>query len=126
MAIQALGYLGIGSAKPDDWTGFATGQLCMQAVDRGGAMRAFRMDDRKQRLIVDGTLAENERIFGWEVADAAALDALGGRLESAGVAVRRASAAMADQRCAAEVISFTDPAGNRLEAFHGGQIATEP
>jgi len=126
MAIQALGYLGIGSAKPDDWTGFATGQLGMQAVDRGGAMRAFRMDDRKQRLIVDGTLAENERIFGWEVADAAALDALGGRLESAGVAVRRASAAMADQRCAAEVISFTDPAGNRLEAFHGGQIATEP
>ena len=33
---------------------------------------------------------------------------------------------MADQRCAAEVISFRDPAGNRVEAFHGGQIADEP
>jgi 2,3-dihydroxybiphenyl 1,2-dioxygenase len=33
---------------------------------------------------------------------------------------------MADKRCAAEVISFCDPAGNRVEAFHGGQIADEP
>jgi len=126
MAIQALGYLGIGSAKPDDWTSFATNHLGMQAVDRGGAMRAFRMDDRKQRLIIDGALAENERIFGWEVADAATLDALAARLENAGVAVRRAPTVVADQRCAAAVIAFADPAGNRLEAFHGGQIDTEP
>jgi 2,3-dihydroxybiphenyl 1,2-dioxygenase len=126
VTIQALGYLSIGSAKPDDWTAFATGQLGMQAVDRGGAMRAFRMDDRKQRLIVDGALTENEHIFGWEVADAAALDALGARLENAGVAVRHEPATLADRRCAAEVISFSDPAGNRLEAFHGGQVDTEP
>src|SRR4051812_8456804 len=98
MAIRALGYLGIGSTKPDDWTSFATSQLGMQAVDRGGAMRAFRMDDRKQRLIIDGGLAENERIFGWEVADAAALDALAGRLENAGVTVRRAAAPGGGQR----------------------------
>src|ERR1700740_717747 len=48
------------------------------------------------------------------------------RLETAGVALRREIAAVADQRCAAEVISFRDPAGNRVEAFHGGQIADEP
>src|SRR5262249_8951431 len=65
------------------------GQLGLQAVDRGGAMRAFRMDDRKQRLIVDGGLTNGERFFGWEVADATALDALAARLENAGVAVRR-------------------------------------
>jgi 2,3-dihydroxybiphenyl 1,2-dioxygenase len=39
--------------------------------------------------------------------------------------VRRESAAVADQRCAAEVISFRDPAGNRVEALHGAQIADE-
>src|ERR1700760_2630159 len=105
MTIQALGYLGLGTPKLDDWTGFATSRLGMQAVDRGGAMRAFRMDDRKQRLIVDGALPENERIFGWEVEDAAALDALGARLENAGVAVRHDPAALADRRCAAAVIS---------------------
>lgn len=46
------------------------------------------MDDRKQRLIVDGRSGEAERFFGWEVADAAALDALATRLESSGVAMR--------------------------------------
>ena len=52
-------------------------------------MRAFRMDDRKQRLIVDGGLTDGERFFGWEVANATALDALAARLEKAGVAVKR-------------------------------------
>ena len=49
-----MGYFWVGTSKLDDWTSFATGQLGLQPVDRGGAMRAFRMDDRKQRLIADG------------------------------------------------------------------------
>src|SRR5271157_4804538 len=126
MTVQAMGYFWVGASKLDDWTSFAIGQLGLQAVDRGGAMRAFRMDDRKQRLIVDGGLADEQRFFGWEVVDATTLDALAARLEKAGVAVRRETASVADQRCAAEVISFRDPAGNRVEAFHGGQIADEP
>jgi 2,3-dihydroxybiphenyl 1,2-dioxygenase len=126
MTVQAMGYFWVGTSKLDDWTSFAIGQLGLQAVDRGGAMRAFRMDDRKQRLIVDGGLTDGERFFGWEVADATALDALAARLENAGVAVRREIANVAHQRCAADVISFHDPAGNRVEAFHGGQIADEP
>jgi hypothetical protein len=75
MTVQAMGYFWVGTSKLDDWTSFAIGQLGLQAVDRGGAMRAFRMDDRKQRLIVDGGLTDGERFFGWEVADATALDA---------------------------------------------------
>jgi 2,3-dihydroxybiphenyl 1,2-dioxygenase len=126
MTIQAFGYLSVGSARIDDWTGFATSQLGMQMVDRGGKLRAFRMDDRKQRLIVDGTLADDAKVFGWEVADAAALDALAARLEQAGTAVRRETAAAADQRCVSGLISFADPAGNRLEAFYGAQVADQP
>jgi 2,3-dihydroxybiphenyl 1,2-dioxygenase len=126
MTVQAMGYFWVGTSKLDDWTSLAGNQLGLQAVDRGGAIRAFRMDDRKQRLIFDGGLPDGERFFGWEIADATALDRLAGRLENAGVAVRRETAAVADQRCAAEVISFRDPAGSRVEAFHGGQIADEP
>ncbi len=126
MEIQAFGYLGLGSDKLDDWSGYAPAWLGMQEVDRGGGMRAFRMDDRKQRLFVDRTLAAGTGVFGWEVADAAALDALAARLERAGVAVRRESGAVADQRCVAGVISFADPAGNRLEAFHGAMVADTP
>jgi 2,3-dihydroxybiphenyl 1,2-dioxygenase len=126
MTIQALGYLGIGTDRLDDWTDYAANWLGMQPVDRGAGVRAFRMDDRKQRLLVDRSLPEGQRYFGWEVADAAALDALAARLESAGVAVKREPAALADQRFVRGLISFADPSGNRLEAFHGAQIADEP
>ena len=126
MSIQALGYLGIGSDKLDDWTNYATNWLGMQAVDRGAGMRAFRMDDRKQRLVIDRSLPEGQRYFGWEVADAAALDALASRLEAAGVAVTREPKSLADQRFVGGLISFADPFGNRLEAFHGAQIADAP
>ena len=123
MTVQAMGYFWIGTSKLDDWTRFATSQLGLQAVDRGGAMRAFRMDDRKQRLIADGGLPDGERFFGWEVADAAALDALAARLEKGGVAVRRESAAVADQRCAAEVISFRVP---RATALRRSMVVRSP
>jgi hypothetical protein len=56
MEIRAFGYLGVGTAKLDDWTALATKGLGMEAVDRGGRTRAFRMDDRKQRLVLDGAL----------------------------------------------------------------------
>ena len=76
MEIQALGYVGIGASDLTDWTDFATNWLGMQMIERGNACRAFRMDDRQQRLVVDRSLADGERYFGFEVADAAALDAL--------------------------------------------------
>jgi 2,3-dihydroxybiphenyl 1,2-dioxygenase len=123
MSIQALGYLGIGTDKLDDWTNYATNWLGMQSVDRGAGVRAFRMDDRRQRLVIDSSLPEGQRYFGWEVADGAALDALAARLEGAGVKVKRETAALADQRFVSGLISFADPSGNRLEAFHGAQIA---
>ncbi len=38
MSIQALGYLGVGSDKLDEWTDFATNWLGMQAVDRSAGV----------------------------------------------------------------------------------------
>ena len=125
--LAALGYIGVRSARLDDWGSYATGLLGMQQVDRGGAVRAFRMDDRKQRLIVtgeaDGGGGEGLGFLGWEVADAAALDALAARLEAHGVEVHRAPRALADERHVADLVVFHDPAGNRLEAFHGPAVA---
>lgn len=126
MSVQALGYIGIGASNLDDWSAFATRQLGLQQVDRADGCRAFRMDDRRQRIIVDGEIAGAERYFGWEVADAAALDALAGRLEAAGVAVKHEPTARADQRFVLDLISFRDPDGNRLEVFHGPMLADAP
>src|ERR1700759_5773083 len=84
MTLQALGYVGFGSSALDDWRQFGTGMVGFQAVERGNSLLAFRMDDRKQRIVIDRAMGEGTRFFGWEVADGAALDALAARLEAAG------------------------------------------
>jgi 2,3-dihydroxybiphenyl 1,2-dioxygenase len=122
----ALGYIGVRSARLDDWGSYATSLLGMQQVDRAGAVQAFRMDDRKQRLVVTGDEGEGLGFLGWEAADAATLDALAGRLDAHGVKVSRAPRNLADQRHVADLILFDDPAGNRLEAFHGPAVASDP
>ena len=43
MIIQALGYLGIGTEKLDDWSDFATNLLGMQPVDRAQGRRRYRL-----------------------------------------------------------------------------------
>src|SRR6202142_2088517 len=126
MAVQALGYAGFGSAALDDWRQFGTGLVGLQAVERGNSLLAFRMDDRKQRIVIDRSLPEGARFFGWEAADAADLDALAGRLEKHQVKVVAEPRALADARRVGGLISFSDPAGNRLEAFYGAEIAEEP
>jgi 2,3-dihydroxybiphenyl 1,2-dioxygenase len=123
--LTALGYIGIRSSRLEDWNAYATGLLGMQQVDRGGAARAFRMDDRKQRLIVTGDEGEGVAFIGWEVANAHALDELAARLEAHGVAIHRAPRALADERHVADLIYFQDPSGNRLEVFHGPHVASD-
>src|SRR2546423_12206647 len=71
-------------------------------------------------------MGEGARFFGWEVADTAALDALAARLEKAGVPVITEPQTLADARRVRALISFRDPAGNRLEAFYGAEIDETP
>jgi 2,3-dihydroxybiphenyl 1,2-dioxygenase len=126
MPLQALGYVGFGSSALDDWRQFGTRLVGLQAVERSPSLLAFRMDDRKQRIVVDRAMPEGERFFGWEVADAGALDALAARLELAEVAVTAEPQMLADNRRVRRLISFSDPAGNRLEAFYGAAIDDTP
>jgi 2,3-dihydroxybiphenyl 1,2-dioxygenase len=126
MALQALGYIGFGSADLDGWRQFGTGLVGLQAVERSASLLAFRMDDRKQRIVIDRSMPDGGRFFGWEVAGAAALDALAARLEAAGIEVTAEPPTLADNRRVRGLISFNDPAGNRLEAFHGAEIADTP
>ena len=84
------------------------------------------MDDRKQRIVIDRSMPEGARFFGWEVADAAALDQLAARLEQAEVDVVAEPQTLADARRVRGLISFRDPAGNRLEAFYGAEIDDTP
>jgi 2,3-dihydroxybiphenyl 1,2-dioxygenase len=124
--LRGLGYAGFGSDKLEDWRQFGTNLVGFQAVERGNSLLAFRMDDRKQRVVIDRAMGEGARFFGWEVADRAALDELAARLEGARVAVTSEPQTLADARRVRALISFHDPAGNRLEAFYGAEIDDTP
>jgi 2,3-dihydroxybiphenyl 1,2-dioxygenase len=126
MELQSFGYVGIRARNIDDWASFGSKFLGMQLVDRSASTLTFRMDDRRQRVIVHGDSNDSAGFFGWEVADGKALDALAARLEGGGVRVARAPKTLADERRVRELISFTDPMGNRLEAFYGAEIAADP
>jgi 2,3-dihydroxybiphenyl 1,2-dioxygenase len=120
--ITALGYIGIRATQPAEWDDYAPRLLGMQRVDAAGGTRLFRMDDRAQRLIVTPEADDGLAFLGWEVPDAAALDALAARVEAAGTPVTRATA-LAPARHVTDLIVFHDPQGNRLEAFHGAHHA---
>ncbi len=126
MTLTSLGYIGINSSRAEDWTDFATGLLGMQNVDGAGSARSFRMDDRKQRLVVTDDDDEGLAFMGWEVASPDDLDAMASRLENAGVKVTLEAGALADQRFVARLISFQDPGGNRVEVFCNPDIASDP
>src|SRR5256714_8953543 len=126
MDIQGLGYVGIRAKSLEDWTAFGTRFLGMQLIERSGKSLALRMDDRKQRVVVSEDGGEGVAFFGWEVADAAALDALAARLEAAGVEVARGSRALAGERRVKDLVVLADPQGNRLEIFHGAETTSEP
>ena len=126
MAICALGYLGVHSDKLDDWSAFAGRLLGMQLIDRGGKALSFRMDDRKQRLVVSGEPGDALAFMGWEVEEAGDLDGYAARLDAAGVTAKWGSRDLADRRFVEALIVFDDPDGNRIELFHKPMIAAEP
>jgi 2,3-dihydroxybiphenyl 1,2-dioxygenase len=126
MNIQALGYVGIRTRSLEDWATYGSRFLGFQLTDQSRSSLAFRMDDRKQRVVVHEDDGEGPAFYGWEVADAAALDALAGHLERHGIRIARGSPALADERRVKDLIVFNDPVGNRVEVFHGAETTTEP
>jgi len=87
MQVQALGYVGVRAKALEDWADFGSGFLGMQRVDKSRTAMAFRMDDRKQRLLVDADGGQGIAFMGWEMPNAASLASLAGKLEGAGVKV---------------------------------------
>ncbi len=126
MDVQTLGYVGLRATSLEDWASFGTGLLGLQLAERSGAQLVFRMDDRRQRILVAGDVSDGLGFYGWEVADAAALDAMASRLEAHGIPVTHGDAALADRRRVTALISCADPAGNRMEFFHGAEVADAP
>jgi 2,3-dihydroxybiphenyl 1,2-dioxygenase len=123
MVFSAFGYASLRSDRLEDWADYGAKFLGLQLVERTPSALSFRMDERKQRIFVQ---SGDRHVFGFEVDSAAALDALGGRLEAAKVLVERLPEADLALRTVRDAIRFEDPAGNALEAFHGAEVAKSP
>src|SRR5207253_11349765 len=117
MDIQGLGYVGIRAKSLEDWTTFGTRFLGMQLVERSAKSLALRMDDRKQRVVVSEDGSEGVAFFGWEVADAVALNDFAARLQKAGIEVARGSRALADERRVKDLAALAGPVGDGLGLF---------
>ena len=109
MTIQALGYLGIGTDRLDDWTDYATNWLGMQAVNRGAGVPRSAWTTASSGWSSTARLPKASAISAGRWLMRAALDALGAHLEKAGVAVTREPKSLADQRFVRDLISFADP-----------------
>lgn len=118
IGLQSLGYIVVATEKLDDWASLATDLLGMQVIDRGTAGMALRMDGLRQRVSLERASGERCAAFGWQVSDAAALEQAATWLDQCGVAVCREATTLADRRRVGGLLSFADPAGNRLEIFH--------
>lgn len=123
MSIQALGYVGLRATGLEDWESYGSSLLGLQLTERSGQQLVFRMDDRRQRIVVARDQTNGPAFFGWEVPDATALDAMAAKIEAAGIAVTRGSADLADRRRVRGLIHCADPLGHRVEIFYGAEVA---
>lgn len=126
MELSALGYVGIEVASLDAWTGFSTRILGLQQADGTSRTQAYRMDERLQRLFVEQGSGDGRITMGWEVADPAALGLFCVRLDRNGIPYEQGTRSLADQRRVQDLISLRDPAGHRLEVFHGAATTSQP
>ncbi len=108
VAVSSLGYLGFGVSRLDRWEEFATKVLGLAVAERGaGGAMALRLDDYRQRIVLEEGEADDLAFIGWEVESREVLEALRRRLEEAGVAVAEASPEEAAERGVAGLVSFT-------------------
>src|ERR1700730_1318359 len=106
MALKSLGYFGVRARNLDDWSACGEKFLGLQLGDRSRKSLTFRMDDRRQRIVVQEDDADGGQaaFMGWEVGSGQALDKLAATLEAADVRVHRAPRATAEERRVKDLI----------------------
>ena len=83
MPVMGLGYVGMQARDLEPWRRFGTDVLAMQVIERDADTLALRMDERSQRVLVERGEADAPAFFGFETADAQAMQASVTQLETA-------------------------------------------
>jgi 3,4-dihydroxy-9,10-secoandrosta-1,3,5(10)-triene-9,17-dione 4,5-dioxygenase len=120
MSIRSLGYLRIEATDVAAWREYGLKVLGMAEGDGPTAGALYlRMDDFPARLVIVPGERDHLAASGWETANAAELQDIRTRLDAAGVPYKEGTGEELADRRVVELISFEDPSGNTLEAFHG-------
>ena len=125
--ISSLGYLRFSSADVGAWREFGVKVLGM-TEGRGPEEGALylRMDEMPARLVIVPGSSERLLATGWEVANTAALAAVGRALADAGVPYKAASDAELAARRVGAMLTLEDPDGQPLEVFCGAALEHRP
>jgi 3,4-dihydroxy-9,10-secoandrosta-1,3,5(10)-triene-9,17-dione 4,5-dioxygenase len=127
MAVKALGYLVIETARPNEWDRFLTRVAgAMRASDAADGASQYRIDDRPFRFRIEQGTTERLAAAAYEVGDAGSFAALAGAIQASGRPVAHGSADEAALRGVSAFFRTSDPAGNGLEFFHGDSSTGEP
>ncbi len=123
MGIRSLAYMRIEATDMDAWREYGLKILGM-VEGKGADPNALylRMDDFPARLVIFPGQHDRLAVSGWETANAAELQEIRDRLDAAGVPHKEGTVEEIRDRRVDELISFEDPSGNVLEAFHGAAL----
>ncbi|MBJ8340299.1 VOC family protein [Antrihabitans sp. YC3-6] len=123
MGIRSLAYMRIEATDMAAWREFGLKILGM-VEGKGSDPNSLylRMDDFPARLVITPGDKDRLLVSGWETANAAELQEIRDRLDTAGVPHKEGTAEQLKDRRVDEMISFEDPSGNVLEAFHGAAL----
>ena len=123
MSIRSLAYMRIEATDMAAWREYGLKVLGM-VEGKGSDPDALylRMDDFPARLVIVPGEHDRLSVSGWETANAAELQEVRDNLSAAGVAFKEGTAEQLQDRRVDELITFEDPSGNTLEAFHGAAL----
>jgi len=119
MDIRGLAYVVAETTDLDRWKTYAENVLGMSTAPSPEGELHVRMDERQFRFAVQPGKRNAYVASGWEVLNQAAFDVAVRCLREAGVAHMVEDAEFCARRCVQQVVSFTDPSGNRHEVSWG-------
>lgn len=125
MSVRALGYLGLGVSRLEEWREFSTNILGASVSDANDGGLRLRVDSRAWRIAIEPSGEDDIIYAGWEVAGPAELNAMIAKIEASGISVRRDDGTLARKRGVLAVAAFVDPAGVPCELFHGATELTQ-
>lgn len=125
--VSELGYLGIGAGDLAAWERLAASVFGMQVVRGDTAGTSYlRIDHHHHRIALDAAGPEDLQFVGWEVPDAAALDAVAAQLADGGVDVKPGTRDDAARRRVVDFVKCVDPSGIPTEIFYGHPVNPRP